>query len=364
MTTTKLLIQPGAGIGPLIAGIDGAREIIQIVIFRFDRGDVEMALKRAAKRGVFVHALVAHTSSGQGGEQLLRKLEMRLLADGISVARTATDLVRYHDKLMIVDKKLLFMLGFNYTYLDTERSRSFGIVTEHKEWVQEAEKLFTADILGQAYTPECDSFLVSPGNSRSQLLDFLSKSQREVLIYDGKLFDPEAIAILNDKVRDGVDVRVIGAVGKSGIGISVARPNLRLHAQTIVRDGERLYLGSQSLRPIELDARREVGLLVSDIDITRQVQEIFEADWAKIQSARKSVMTESANTEPAIAAQTESNGGAPVQSTAESTQIVQSAVKEAIVEAVKETLLQNADSVPLKSTMKEAVKEALAELSV
>ena len=66
MAANRLLIQPGAGVGPLIEGIDAATEIIQIVIFRFDRGDVEMALKRAAKRGVFVHALVAYTSSGAG----------------------------------------------------------------------------------------------------------------------------------------------------------------------------------------------------------------------------------------------------------------------------------------------------------
>ena len=59
-------------------------------------------------------------------ETVARVLEMRLLSDGITVTRTASDLVRYHDKLMIIDRQTLFLLGFNYTYLDVDRSRSFG----------------------------------------------------------------------------------------------------------------------------------------------------------------------------------------------------------------------------------------------
>ena len=73
---------------------------------------------------------MAYTSAGQGGEITLRNLEMRLLGDGITVTRTASDLVRYHDKLLIVDSETLFLLGFNFTYLDIDRSRSFGIVTQ------------------------------------------------------------------------------------------------------------------------------------------------------------------------------------------------------------------------------------------
>jgi phosphatidylserine/phosphatidylglycerophosphate/cardiolipin synthase-like enzyme len=359
VVANRLLIQPGAGVGPLIEGIDAATEIIQIVIFRFDRGDVEMALKRAAKRGVFVHALVAYTSSGQGGEQLLRKLEMRLLSDGISVARTAVDLARYHDKLMIVDKRLLFMLGFNYTYLDIERSRSFGIISEDPEWVNEAERLFTADTTGQTYIPECDSFLVSPGNSRAQLLDFLSRSKKQLLIYDGKLSDPEMMRLLAEKVQEGVDVRVIGAVGKQAVGVAVAPLQMRLHAQAIVRDGEEIFLGSQSMRSIELDARREVGVLLKDPEITAQVKYTFESDWTKIHSTHKVVPAAGIDT-PVVS---DNDPGVYDISAAACAQMVQTAVKEAIMDAVKETLQVSPDMVPLKSTVREAAKEALAELA-
>ena len=62
----------------------------------FDQADIEHALGDAAERGVFVHALIAFTN--RGGEKNLRKLEMRLLEKGITVARTSDDLARYHGR--------------------------------------------------------------------------------------------------------------------------------------------------------------------------------------------------------------------------------------------------------------------------
>src|SRR5690348_1871118 len=122
----KLIVQPGDGLAPLLKGIQNARSSIDVVIFRFDIGEIEKALAAAVKRGIAVHALVAHAN--RAGEDGLRALEQRLLAAGVTVARTASDLVRYHGKLIIVDRRELYLLAFNFTSLDIERSRSFGII--------------------------------------------------------------------------------------------------------------------------------------------------------------------------------------------------------------------------------------------
>src|SRR6266480_5412815 len=145
----KLLIQPGDGVERLIKGIRKAKKSIEILIFRFDRPEIERALADAVERGVFVQALIAFTN--RGGEQGLRKLEKRFLADGITVARTAGDLVRYHGKMMIIDRKELYVTAFNFTYLDIDRTRSFGLITRNPKLVSEAVKLFEADIKRQGY---------------------------------------------------------------------------------------------------------------------------------------------------------------------------------------------------------------------
>jgi phosphatidylserine/phosphatidylglycerophosphate/cardiolipin synthase-like enzyme len=361
-STTKLLIQPEDGDATLINAIDQARETIHIVIFRFDRHKIEAALKRAARRGVFVHALVAHTSAGQGGERTLRSLEMRLLADGVSVARTAADLVRYHDKLMIIDGETLFVLAFNYTTIDIELSRSFGIITNNPEWVREAERLFVADTMRQPYTPECDSFIVSPGNARRQLMALLSEAHEQILIYDDKLSDPAAMRLLSARMREGIDVRIIGTAGKRAQGVPVAPLFMRLHAQIIVCDGKRMFLGSQSLRTLELDARREVGVLLDDPEIIRQVVSTFEADWRQIHSdptaAYEPLRTVAAADEGVDSAANDCLSPAIVA------HLVKSAVKEAIKDALLETLPLNADAIPLKETVKEAAKEAMHEFAL
>lgn len=346
----ELLIQPGTGIKPLLDGIEKAEHTVQIVIFRFDRGEIEAALTRAVRRGVFVHALVAYTSQGQGGEQTLRNLEMRLLSDGVSVARTATDLVRYHDKLMMIDRKTLYMLGFNYTYIDIERSRSFGIVTQKEEWVREALKLFTADATRQQYTPECDTFLVSPGNSRQELFKFLQATRRQLCIYDGKLTDPDMIRLMQQKAKEGVDIRVIGAIGKRAAGMKVAALPMRLHAQTIIRDGEQMFLGSQSLRTLELDARREVGVLIDDVSIVQKALATFEADWSGV----KRVVASSA-----VTAVPEPQPADTVQAPAPEPPVL--TVKEAVKEAIKTAIMEAIEESPSAKLVKEAVKEAARE---
>src|SRR5581483_8790729 len=108
--------------------------------FRFDRAEIEAALKAAVGRGVAVSALIAYTN--RGGEANLRRLEMRLLDIGVSVSRTANDLARYHDKMVVIDRRVLFVLSFNFTHLDIDHSRGFGIMTRNNRLVQEAARLF------------------------------------------------------------------------------------------------------------------------------------------------------------------------------------------------------------------------------
>jgi cardiolipin synthase A/B len=361
---TRLLIQPGSGTRALIEEIDAAHESVHIVVFRFDRREIEMALKRAARRGVFVHALVAHTSAGQGGEITLRKLEMRLLADGITVTRTASDLVRYHDKLMIIDSETLFLLGFNFTYLDIDRSRSFGIISRDKTWVAEAEKLFKADATRQQYTPDCPTFVVSPGNSRELLTNLIVSAEQSLFIYDDKLSDPDVMRLLAQKVKSGVDVRVIGSVGKRAAGVKNRRLFMRLHAQVILRDGKEMFLGSQSLRSLELDARREVGVIVDDPAIVGRVLDTFEADWEKI--GANGVTPYKAPTHEDLLDDGDGLGSptaAPPLPPGAAAELVKAAVKEAIKDAIMERAEPSASGLPLKEAVKEAAREALQELA-
>ena len=272
----KLIVQPGDDVKPLIKAIGKAKKSVEIVIFRFDRNDVERALVEAVERGVFVHALIAFTN--RGGEKHLRDLETEFLAKGITVARTAGDLVRYHGKMMIVDRQELHVLAFNFTHLDIERSRTFGVVTRNPKLVQEAVKLFEADTKRQEYRPGSSKFVVSPVNARKQLAEFLKGAKRELLIYDPKISDKSMLRILQHRVEAGVNVRVIGEV--AGDRLKARKlTGARLHTRTIIRDRKQAFIGSQSLRELELDRRREIGIIFRDASAIVDMARIFNQDW-------------------------------------------------------------------------------------
>jgi cardiolipin synthase len=282
----ELIVQPKDGLTPLITAIKKASKTIEITIFRFGLRELQKALEAAVTRGVKVHALIAQTTGG--GEKRLRKLEMELLAAGVTVSRTDSDLVRYHNKMILIDREVLYTLGFNFTRLDIEKSRSMGVETKDSRLVAEAAKLFEADTTRQNYTAGCDCFLVSPENARTELAKFIKGASKELLIYDMEISDAQMIKLLQERHKAGVDVRIIGKVTQKKDGLKDDRmPGLRLHLRAMLRDGQELFLGSMSLRGIELDKRREVGIIVKDRATAKQFRDIFEEDWAQTECAKK-----------------------------------------------------------------------------
>ena len=274
----ELIVQPGDGSKPLIDAVAAARKTLDLIIFRFDLKPLEKAIEAAVERGVAVRALIAHTNSG--GEKRLRQLELRLLEAGATVSRTGDDLVRYHGKLMIIDREELHVLGFNYTGIDL-KSRSFGVTTRDKRSVQEALRLFESDAQRQAFEPSSDALVVSPENARAQFADFIGAAKKHLLIWDPKLTDPQMLRLIQQRAKAGVEVRVIGKVARRGSDLASSKPPMRLHVRAMVRDGNAAFIGSQSLRALELDGRREVGLFVKDAKVVKRLSEIFESDWQK-----------------------------------------------------------------------------------
>ena len=125
-------------------------------------------------------------------------------------------------------------------------------------------------------------------NARERLARFLKGARKELLIYDPKLTDPKMIRILRERAAKGVTVRIMGKLGKRGAGLIAEKlPGMRLHVRAIVRDGRHAFVGSQSLRKLELDGRREVGVIVRDRKVVSRMVAVFEDDWSRTDQAAK-----------------------------------------------------------------------------
>ena len=172
----KLIVQPDDGIAPLLQAIRGAKKTIDIVIFRFDRAELEKALKAAvAARGRGAGADRAHQSRRREDPAQARDPAARGRDHGRRAR--ADDLVRYHGKMMVVDDRLhVYRLQLHQARHRQEpqlRHRHQGA-----RLVQEALKLFEADRTRQAYTARRDHLVVSPENSRA-IADRLHRKAQE-----------------------------------------------------------------------------------------------------------------------------------------------------------------------------------------
>ena len=152
--------------------------------------------------------------------------------------------------------------------------------------------------------PVVDNFVVSPVNARKQLTSLIQRAKKELLIYDPKIADPAMLRALSKRIKKGVDIRVIGAVGRKSHLLKV-RPlaGLRLHTRTIIRDRREAFVGSQSLRVAELDSRREVGIIVRESKVVSGLVKAFEADWD-----RKKVVEDTQATPREIKKKLKNNG--------------------------------------------------------
>jgi phosphatidylserine/phosphatidylglycerophosphate/cardiolipin synthase-like enzyme len=166
-----------------------------------------------------------------------------------------------------------------------------------------------------------------------------------LLIYDPFISDREMLRILRERVRAGVEVHVVGSVAGGHAGFEVQKlAGRRLHTRTIIRDRRQAFVGSQSLRRIELDSRREVGLIVRDALVVKALVETFESDWRAAATAK----THEPVTEAAVP-----DTVAPVQAN-----VVSVSAREA-QEAVR-TLTKGLE--PLAATVKKAVRIAVARV--
>jgi phosphatidylserine/phosphatidylglycerophosphate/cardiolipin synthase-like enzyme len=154
------------------------------------------------------------------------------------------------------------------------------------------------------------------------------------------------IRILQERMSAGVSVRILGKLGKRGVGLTAQRfPGKRLHVRAIIRDGQQAFVGSQGLRRLELDGRREVGVIVKDPKVVTRMTAVFEADWADTDLARQDVK-DAKKDEKA-----EAKAEAKVEAKAEKAEAkAEEAIAEAKVEAKAEAKAEKAEAAEAKAS--------------
>lgn len=279
----SLIVQPGDSFFPMVDAIDGAKTSIKMTIFRMNDPIVREAMTYAVSRGVKVQALVAPASKGWTKKNKKLSEELAKVGIEVKVPRERKDIKRYHYKIMTIDDQLSLILTFNPTQKNLHYARDFGLLIKDPEIASELSRLFDADWSGANFKPSNLPLVISPYNSREKMLELLNSAERTIRILDAKVQDQKAIGVLLRKAAAGCNIQIIS----SDMDYNEVVPNFhmrklaryKLHAKCIVVDGVRFFVGSQNLRKVSMDHRREVGMIVEDDAMARKIERVFDEDW-------------------------------------------------------------------------------------
>jgi cardiolipin synthase len=292
----SLIVQPGDSFFPLVRAIDKAERSINLTVFRLDDPIILKALLEARARGVRVRLLIA--SSARGWEEKNRKLLKDAKKAGIATREPAGDSKksRFHYKVMTADGLKSLIFTFNPTRENLHYTRDFGVEMLDKKVAGELDRLFDADWEDMEFKPDAESpLLVSPYNSRKKMVDLFAGAAQSIQIFDAKVEDRAMVKLLEKKAAEGVQVRILGDAQHGGsYPTSIefrAVPRYKLHAKCSIVDGQRAVLGSMNLRTESLDRRREVCVVVDDVDVIKRLNAVFASDWEQKAAPSSSAAT-------------------------------------------------------------------------
>lgn len=263
----RTIIDPAERREAVVQVIRSAQDRLILSLFRCDDLQVLDELAAVQRRNVRVEVLL--TSRAKGGKKHLRKLGAFLESMGAEVHRYSDPVVKYHAKYVVADDGPALVTSLNFTRKCLERTCDFVHITRDAGVVSGLKRLFEADCRAtESILPQgvSDRLIVGPQKARAQLAALLQQARQSIRIIDHKLTDPLMLALLLDKQAEGVVVEVLSG---SKIG------NLLSHGKVILVDGTVAAIGSISLSALSLGFRREVAILVHDLNCVRRLDEFF-----------------------------------------------------------------------------------------
>lgn len=287
----QLLVQPGAGPGPVLSLIRQAKHSIRLELYLLTQQPVIDALAQARRRGVQVRVLLEERP--YGGDASARSAYHYLQQAGINVRWANEAAFRFtHEKALIVDTRTAGIFSFNLTYSGLERNREFGVIDRNRADAATLARVFDADWVRKRPAFSSPRLVVSPYNARGDFDKLIARARHTLDIYAEELDDSSIELRLDAAKKRGVRVRVITTDDSGGVealrvaGIPVtlmAHPYV--HAKAMVADGHLFFVGSENISTTSLDDNREAGILLDNRALAGRIERVFNADWAANRSS-------------------------------------------------------------------------------
>ncbi len=291
-----LIVQPDDGVEPVLGAFARAKSSLRIKQFTFTAPSLVSGILDAQKRGVKVQVLLnAKRSTGsRANDETFAALEKA----GIGVRWSNPQFAVTHEKSVVIDDTRALIATFNFCDRYFSQTRDYGIITKNSDQIAQIAECFDADWDHKPFSVDSwVSLLWSVGNSRRRMAEFIDGARHRLDIEHPKYVDISILDRITAACERGVHVRIVssGMHGISDTDIFETTSSLRIlrrvgakvhhikhpkvHAKVMVADGKRALVGSMNIDRHAFELRRELGIIIEEPKLVKQLEDIFEKDW-------------------------------------------------------------------------------------
>jgi phospholipase C len=276
-----LIVESNEGVEPILDFIGGAAQSVDVAVSALSQSQVVGELLSATRRGVRVRVLFGASPSPS-------------IADALRAAGIATAVkAGSGEETIVVDRREALVMTLDLSDAPFGVQRDYAVLRGDSGEVGEIASMFDADFSGNPFTPSQPALVWSPQDARARLLGLIEGAASSLDIETAELTDSAMVTALLHAAEQGVKVRLVmsgnsrdasaanrEALATAGAEVAVVNsPTLDIHADMLVADGARAFVGSQSLSSAALDAERELGVLVDDASQVVSLETAFGNDF-------------------------------------------------------------------------------------
>lgn len=290
-TNLVLFIQPDTGRTPLLSAIDNAQNEIDIEVYLLSDRELISHLISAKQKGISVNILLEQHPFGGSNTKVYQELS----DSGINVSWANPSFALTHEKSIVIDKKIAFILSQNLSASSFTKNREYDIEDTDPQDVLEVENIFHSDWDRKSFFPTDPHLLISPVSSRNALSQLLglpvNMLQIEMEVIDDKSITNELCEtaqkekveiILPTLSQMASNQQAISDLQNCNVAIK-ALSSPYIHAKMILA-GTTAYIGSVNLTTQSMDENRELGITITQPDIISTLSNTFQTDWNKATS--------------------------------------------------------------------------------
>ena len=287
----QVFVEPGSGYHPVLDALNASRKSVLMEMYLLLDKNIIDALIRAKSRGVDVRVILEKFAYRNPAD--FKAIVDNLNSHGVSAMVSSPAFRLTHEKSIVIDHRVAFIMTLNQDHTAYTKNREFGIIDRRPMDVAEIAKVFEDDWNRTSVVLSDENLVWSPINSRDRITKLIDGAKKTLDIENEEMQDKVVEDHLISAAKKGVIVRVMmsssnsandaNAPGRDRIkkgGVNVRLLNKPyIHAKLVIADRSRAFVGSENFSPTSMDRNRELGILVNDPKILQTLSTTFDKDW-------------------------------------------------------------------------------------